>query len=404
MREIRGSAAVKNAAARRVLAYFYSGYQETRGRNFVIRPKAELLERLDLDKQTYVAALGRLVDRDVLKLSGTGHGASLTAFGVEVHEDLDLLEEVLPVPSLTAEQFRRLVVQAHVDAYDGVEGGPSAKEDDGIRRWVLDAAGPRAKDHHFDDALRWMATQRWIQLGAVGDVVFNASFLPEMRAYIDPLPAHEAEESSQPVAARPMRVVMLSSNPRDPDDPDALDQLALDTEFSRMREKLAASEQGRGVDLDYWPDVRLDQLADRLLEAPADVLHFSGHSSEDGSLTMRNRDGRIVHLRPEGVADVIGAFADQLRCVVLVSCFSDALAQHLRDEIGIVVGMKSSVDDEAAIEFVCAFYNALARGHSIGRAFRVAAGMMRALGEDMGDPILYVRDGTDPMSIMFGAT
>lgn len=391
--------AQRNAVARKLLALFYDAYAEHGSRNFAIRPDQPLLTELDVDRQAYVAAMNRLVDRGLLKLSGAAHGASLTEYGVEVWEDPDQLEQILPIPRISAEQFRRLVVRAHLEAYERATTGAAAPDGDlTIRERVLKEAGPTAQDYHFDEALKWIAAKRWITLGTSGEIVFNAAHVSEMRAYVDPLPADEPADEPRAAEASAMRVVMLSSSPDDP----GLDRLALDTEFNRLRQKFEASEAGRRVTLDYWPDVRVDQLPDRLLEAPADILHFSGHSTEDGSITMRAHDGRILGLNPAGVAQIIGAFSDQLRCVVLVACFSDELAQRLREQIDVVVAMQSEVDDDAAIEFVCTFYNALARGHHVHRAFTVAAGLMRAHGELTGEPILYTRDGVDATTMHIG--
>lgn len=399
----------RNTDARAVLAMFYRGYEQTGGRSFVIRPDQQNLTQLGLEKRAYVEALNRLVDRNLLELRGTGHGAGITVYGIEVYESEHHLDQELPLPTLTAEQFRRLVVQEHIEAYERAlasRGRPTEEKKDerSICERVLKAAGPRAKEYHFDEALRWMDVRGWVQMGATGDYSFNGGHIDAMRAYVDPLDPDEDPPESSVVgvqeAAPGMRVVMLSSSPDDP----GLDRLALDTEYNRIRSKLETSEGGRRMDLDYWPDVRVDQLPDRLLKAPADVLHFSGHSTEDGSITMRGADGRTVDLRPEGVAQVIGAFSDRLRCVVLVACFSAELAERLREQIEVVVGMQSEVDDDAAIVFVTTFYNALALGHTVHRAFTVADGMMRAHGDLTGEPVLFTKDGVDPKALVIGTT
>lgn len=396
----------RNTDARALLAMFYQAYEQTGGRSFVIRPDEQNLAQLGLEKRAYVEALNRLVDKDLLELCGMGHGASITAYGIEVYESEDHLDQELPLPTLTAEQFRRLVVQEHVEAYERAlasrgRGAEEKKDERSICERVLKAAGPRAKEYHFHEALRWMGVRGWVQMGATGDYSFNGGRIDEMRAYVDPLDPEDPPDSfvvAVQEAEVGMRVVMLSSSPDD----QGLDRLALDTEYNRIRSKLETSEGGRRVNLDYWPDVRVDQLPDRLLKAPADVLHFSGHSTEDGSITMRSSDGRVVDLRPEGVAQVIGELSDRLRCVVLVACFSAELAERLREQIDVVVGMQSEVDDDAAIVFVTTFYNALALGHTVHRAFTVADGMMRAYGDFTGEPVLYAKDGVDPRDLVFG--
>lgn len=186
-----------------------------------------------------------------------------------------------------------------------------------------------------------------------------------------------------------MRIVMLSSN-ADPDVP-----LDLDKEYNRLRERLEAARGTPAIELDYWPDVRLDQLASRLLTGPAHVLHFSGHATPSGGLLMRDHNGQARVFNPDGVARLIGTFGSEIRCVVLVACYSDALAERLADAVDVVIGMQSEVDDDAAILFVSSFYESLARGTSVGRAFAVASSLVCALGPDRGEPRLRTRSGVE---------
>ena len=53
---------------------------------------------------------------------------------------------------------------------------------------------------------------------------------------------------------------------------------------------------------------------------------------------------------------------DNIRCVVLNACYSEAQAQAIAEAIDCVVGMTSAVGDDAAIEFATAFYRALGYG------------------------------------------
>lgn len=190
---------------------------------------------------------------------------------------------------------------------------------------------------------------------------------------------------------------MLSSSP-DPDEP-----IAVDKEFNHLREKLASSEVGRLVELDYWPDVRLDQVASRLYANRAQVLHFSGHATENGELVMRDHNGEPSVCGPDGMARLLRSFRDQLRCVVLVACYSDELGVRVSDAIDVVIGMRVEVDDEAAVLFVATFYEALAFGKSVAAAFEVAAAVMDAFEPGTGDPVLRVRDGVDAEQIFLAS-
>lgn len=61
--------------------------------------------------------------------------------------------------------------------------------------------------------------------------------------------------------------------------------------------------------------------------------------------------------------------------------------------------MRSEVDDDAAILFVSSFYEAVARGASVGRAFTVAESLVCAHGSDSGEPQLRTRAGVEAEAV-----
>lgn len=201
----------------------------------------------------------------------------------------------------------------------------------------------------------------------------------------------DGEKREYPVG----RPLFLSSNARE-DSP-----LAVDKEFNRVREKLEAVARGWSQALDLWPDVRLDQLTDRLLDSEPTIVHFSGHGGSDGALYLRDDDGAVHPMHPDGLARIFAEF-DSVRMIVLNACYSKALADKLAVHTDVVIGMKTAVSDKAAILFAPAFYKALARGKSVAKAFNLAAGTVTARYRGEADiPQCVTGAGVDPTQLFF---
>jgi hypothetical protein len=92
----------RNQAARKLLAYFFAGYEEVGDRNFSISPQdPEVLKDLGWDRAQYDPPMSRLIDKGLLEPFTLGGGCRITDLGVEASEDDDLLDELLPVDKPT---------------------------------------------------------------------------------------------------------------------------------------------------------------------------------------------------------------------------------------------------------------------------------------------------------------
>lgn len=97
----------RNQAARKLLAYFYASYERAGSRSFYISPQEHgVLEELGWDRQQYMVAMQRLIDKRLLKPMTLGGGCSITEDGVEASEDEALLDQLLPVdPAVVPERL-----------------------------------------------------------------------------------------------------------------------------------------------------------------------------------------------------------------------------------------------------------------------------------------------------------
>jgi hypothetical protein len=117
---------------------------------------------------------------------------------------------------------------------------------------------------------------------------------------------------------------------------------------------------------------RVDDLRRALLDLRPTVVHFAGHGSGSGGLCFEDTDGNTHSTDAEPLAKLFHHFKDNLKCVVLNACYSDAQGEIIRQEIDNVIGMRSAVDDEVARRFAVAFYDAVFAGTDFRTAFDLA--------------------------------
>lgn len=101
---------------------------------------------------------------------------------------------------------------------------------------------------------------------------------------------------------------------------------------------------------------------------------------------------------------MFAVFQGDLKCVVLNACYSAEQAEAIAATIDCVVGMSSAIEDQSAIGFSKAFYQALAYGRSVQEAFDLGCVEIGIEGlPDEQVPQLLVRSGADASSVRFVA-
>jgi formylglycine-generating enzyme required for sulfatase activity len=144
------------------------------------------------------------------------------------------------------------------------------------------------------------------------------------------------------------------------------------------------------------------ELPGLLLRFKPQILHFSGHGTEDGELSFRGRDGESMPADAETIASVFGAI-DSVRCVVLNACYSAEQALLISEHVEAVIGLTGEVSDSASKEFSMGFYEALAYGQDIASAFalgRYRCGLSSLAVRDLFQ--LFSRADTDPAHLVLG--
>jgi hypothetical protein len=167
-------------------------------------------------------------------------------------------------------------------------------------------------------------------------------------------------------------VLFLSANP-DPNSP-----LSVEKEQNRIVKVRNGSKYQGKVRIEGLPDLDLPEFAKSLrLHAPG-VVHFSGHGGPDGSLLMRDENGKAFAMQPQGVAKLLLLHKGNIRLVVLNACYSSALSDLLAAELDCVIGMEDAVSDDAAILFAQTLYGALFDGATVGESFETSLAAVQA--------------------------
>jgi hypothetical protein len=159
-----------------------------------------------------------------------------------------------------------------------------------------------------------------------------------------------------------VRVLLMAANPK------PTSHIDLELEIRTLQEELSKSVNRDSIDLKIGIAAYPEDLIRLLREHRPNILHFSGHGTNDG-LVFRSRD--------KGVLVTVTALAKVLldrgvELVVLNACFSDQHAELLLPAVRAVIGTTAAVEDDAAIRFAGAFYRTLADGHTIRDSLRDA--------------------------------
>ena len=190
------------------------------------------------------------------------------------------------------------------------------------------------------------------------------------------------------------KILFLASNPKD------VTSLNLDEEIRSITTKIRASEHRDALDLISRWAVRPDDLLQELNAHKPTVVHFSGHGSSSGELVLMDDLRQAKTVSPNALKALFSTLRDNVRLVVLNACYSNTQAEAIAQVIDCVIGMNTSIGDNAAITFAASLYRAIGFGRSVKESFeqgKVSLMLESILEEDT--PELLVREGVDPASV-----
>lgn len=192
-----------------------------------------------------------------------------------------------------------------------------------------------------------------------------------------------------------IKVLFLTSNP------EGTPLLNLDEEARQITQKIRASEHPDDLELETLWAVRPDDLIQGLLEHQPQIVHFSGHGSDRGEIVLMDKTRQAQPVSAEALKSLFTALKDNIRVVVLNACYSKVQAQAIAEVIDCVIGMSTTIGDEAAIIFADSFYRAIGFGRSIQAAFDQGKTAILLEGKTgASTPQLLTRTGVDPASLV----
>ncbi|MDM8539755.1 TIR domain-containing protein [Desulfococcaceae bacterium HSG9] len=200
-------------------------------------------------------------------------------------------------------------------------------------------------------------------------------------------PLHDAPNSGKkPGAATPqfdlserIKILFLGANPTDNM------RLRLDEEVRSIDQALLSARFRDRFDfLQEWA-VQTTDLPGILMRHEPNVVHFSGHGSSKSEIMLENSLGQSMPVPPRTLSKLFAVLRGHIRCVVLNACYSEDQAKSIAEHIDCVIGMSDAIGDRAAINFVSAFYQALAYGKNIKTAFDLGCIQIDLAGLAEGD-------------------
>jgi tetratricopeptide (TPR) repeat protein len=192
-----------------------------------------------------------------------------------------------------------------------------------------------------------------------------------------------------------VKILFLSANPVD-----VVARLRSDQEFREIREKICRGNHGNQLELVSELALRVGDLQAALLRHQPDIVHFSGHCSQTSGIVLEDENGNRKTVSRKALSDLFSILKGNIRLVVLNACYAKDQAQALIGTIDCAIGMNDAIEDKAALIFAAHFYQSLAFGCSVKKAFKLALNQFEIEGIDRAHvPELLVRDGADPSKI-----
>ncbi|WP_433261774.1 CHAT domain-containing protein [Actinosynnema sp. CS-041913] len=254
-----------------------------------------------------------------------------------------------------------------VEVEVGISGPFDVYQDDA---WQVLGVLPPGAEAEFTAHVRPTGTGTHVPVQLRVDCRTDANLFRSARSTV-PVHVRPASGPTAGQAAEKTRILYLSANPSD------TETLRLAAESRTIQEMLRLGSARDSFDFHERSAVRTRDITQALLDVRPRIVHFSGHGESDGRLYVENEVGMSRLVPVAGLAALFEQVADTVECVIVNACDTVALAEAVAAHVGHVIGMRQRIGDAAAIAFSVGFYQALAAGEPVEKAFGMACVQIR---------------------------
>jgi hypothetical protein len=194
--------------------------------------------------------------------------------------------------------------------------------------------------------LLFIDTNKWIvvTVGGIISIIYTPILRPIIK--VKNIGKIESDTTSEKAVKT---ILILAANPK------TSSPLRLDEEVREIDAGLQRAKKREQFDLKQRWAVRVRDVYRALLDFKPQIVHFSGHGTEDKGLALEDETGFVQLVDETALARLFELFADRVECVLLNACYSEVQAETIVKHIPYVIGMSKAIGDKAAIEFAVGF-------------------------------------------------
>ena len=158
----------------------------------------------------------------------------------------------------------------------------------------------------------------------------------------------------------PLRILLVCANPH------GTQPLRTAEDDRTLRQSIRLSADRDRIEIETLNAATIDDLRRALLRGPFDIVHFSGHGTQEG-LVFEDEAGQRFVPSPQALAAL---FAHRkIRVAVLNACYSLSVGRISAIGTQYTIAASGPLSDPAAVEFTRGFYDGLGAGLDVPGAF-----------------------------------
>jgi len=209
-------------------------------------------------------------------------------------------------------------------------------------------------------------------------------FLPELEGYINVKQVLEGVrfprvDLDHLKKTEKVQLLFLASSPNE------ASILRVTEEFRDIKDAIQSSKLRDCFQWENCFAVRSKEFRQQILWHHPQVVHFAGHgkishtqkvshakSVEEAGIILESqtRKGRFVS--GKNLSGLFREFQGVVECVILNACYSEGVADIIKNYVPYVIGVSGKVEDETAIKFAATFYEGLGEGRGVKKSFSYA--------------------------------